>query len=337
MSERALELRVGLVLLAAFAILGAFVLLLGDFHLDRGRAVNVDFNFSGAIQKGAPVKISGIKVGRVEEVKFMGGQLNDRGESIQIRLVLSIEERTRPVLRQNTEFFVSTQGLLGENYVEIVPHPGESPLLAEGATVRGVDPARLDLLLARAYDFLASVSDLMHSNRGIFEDFVRSSASLVGALDKAVQHGQVDLSVTLKNVASATEHAAHVLAALDGAVGDGRRLGGTLDDAAATVAEIRRDVPPLMARMQAVLEDLVRLEEALGDVDRTRVRALIDRTTSALKSANEMLDDAKAVSRRLRTGQGTVGLLLQDDEIYDDLKELLRDLKQHPWKLIWKD
>jgi len=32
-----------------------------------------------------------------------------------------------------------------------------------------------------------------------------------------------------------------------------------------------------------------------------------------------------------------VGQMLSDEEIYDDLKELLRDIKQHPWKLIWEE
>jgi phospholipid/cholesterol/gamma-HCH transport system substrate-binding protein len=40
---------------------------------------------------------------------------------------------------------------------------------------------------------------------------------------------------------------------------------------------------------------------------------------------------------KMSRGEGTVGALLQDEEVYDDLKELIRDLKRHPWKLIWED
>ena len=39
----------------------------------------------------------------------------------------------------------------------------------------------------------------------------------------------------------------------------------------------------------------------------------------------------------IQRGKGTVGQMLQDQEIYDDIKELIRDIKRHPWKLIWED
>ena len=32
-----------------------------------------------------------------------------------------------------------------------------------------------------------------------------------------------------------------------------------------------------------------------------------------------------------------VGALVMDEAIYDDLQELLRDLKHNPWKFFWKE
>jgi len=39
----------------------------------------------------------------------------------------------------------------------------------------------------------------------------------------------------------------------------------------------------------------------------------------------------------MRRGEGTVGALLADEEIYDDLKEMLRELKTHPWRFFWRE
>jgi phospholipid/cholesterol/gamma-HCH transport system substrate-binding protein len=39
----------------------------------------------------------------------------------------------------------------------------------------------------------------------------------------------------------------------------------------------------------------------------------------------------------VRKGKGTAGALLVDPQIYDDLKELVRDLKRNPWKFFWKE
>jgi len=39
----------------------------------------------------------------------------------------------------------------------------------------------------------------------------------------------------------------------------------------------------------------------------------------------------------IRHGRGTPARCLVDQQIYDDLKELTRDLKRNPWKFFWKE
>ena len=35
-------------------------------------------------------------------------------------------------------------------------------------------------------------------------------------------------------------------------------------------------------------------------------------------------------------GKGTIGRLLYDERLYDDLQGLTADLKEHPWKLLYR-
>ena len=65
MRERATELKVGILIAAALVILVAFIFVLGNFSLRSGYTLYVDYRFSGNIREGAPVKVSGIKVGKV--------------------------------------------------------------------------------------------------------------------------------------------------------------------------------------------------------------------------------------------------------------------------------
>lgn len=55
------------------------------------------------------------------------------------------------------------------------------------------------------------------------------------------------------------------------------------------------------------------------------------------------LQNLKALSARLDTqmakmekGEGTLGALIHDQKMAQDLKDLINDLKKHPWKLLWK-
>src|SRR5262249_9504874 len=151
---RSLELRVGLLIVVAAVILGGFLVVLGNFALGKGYELRVDFDFSGNLQPGAPVKVSGIKVGKVEDVQFLGGASDARpGRQVRGRVVAWVEDRVKPAIRENAEFFVNTAGVLGEQYLEIAPGTWDHPVLGEDRIVVGVNPPRTDLIVARLYDF----------------------------------------------------------------------------------------------------------------------------------------------------------------------------------------
>lgn len=58
---------------------------------------------------------------------------------------------------------------------------------------------------------------------------------------------------------------------------------------------------------------------------------------STAESVRAILADTKVLTQRLKDGQGTIGALLSDREMYDDIREMMKDLKRHPWKFIWKE
>jgi phospholipid/cholesterol/gamma-HCH transport system substrate-binding protein len=39
---------------------------------------------------------------------------------------------------------------------------------------------------------------------------------------------------------------------------------------------------------------------------------------------------------KINSGQGTIGKLIYDDKIYNDLEAMVADLRKNPWKLFWK-
>ena len=51
----------------------------------------------------------------------------------------------------------------------------------------------------------------------------------------------------------------------------------------------------------------------------------------------ERRDQPARTEEQVESGEGSIGAFLKDEELYDDLRELIRDLKHNPWKLIWKD
>lgn len=47
-----------------------------------------------------------------------------------------------------------------------------------------------------------------------------------------------------------------------------------------------------------------------------------------------LADSASTVMTGLAEGKGTIGKLLTDDTIYNNLEEFTEDIKKHPWKLL---
>jgi len=54
------------------------------------------------------------------------------------------------------------------------------------------------------------------------------------------------------------------------------------------------------------------------------------------RKASEVIESTTAVMNRLKDGKGTIGKLLVEEKIYDDLEAFVADIKQHPWKLLHK-
>src|SRR5262245_49921678 len=109
--ERGLEFKVGLLIIVSAVILVGFIFVLGNFSLSDGFTIHVQYSYSGNLQEGAPVKVAGIKVGKVENVRFVGGKETDaKGERVQVVVDAWVENRARDSIRSDAEFFINTAG-----------------------------------------------------------------------------------------------------------------------------------------------------------------------------------------------------------------------------------
>jgi len=88
---------------------------------------------------------------------------------------------------------------------------------------------------------------------------------------------------------------------------------------------------------EKVLEVAKKLEDAIGGVDKIindeKNRESLGKTLENLSGMtgglNDIIDDMKE-------GRGTLGKLLYDERLYDDLQGLTSDLKENPWKILYR-
>lgn len=335
---RTLELKVGALVVVSLGLLVGFVALLGGLSLQPGFRVFVDYDFSGNIHSGAPVKISGIKVGQVEEVRFLGGQLDPQvNRRVQVRLVVKIEQRAHAAIRKDAEFFVNTQGVLGEQYLEIAPGSYEKPELDPGSIVRGVDPPRTDLIIARLYEFLDAVTTLLREDKEVLRDLLRSGAKVARSFDQLLGENHDNIKKLVTDLDRLTSESADLIAKLDKGIGSPEELRKTLANVESITTALRTDLGPLLQKTRRALDGVGDVAAMLGPDEKKKIMRSIDELLALSMKAQALATDAAAITGDLRKGKGTAGALLVDPQVFDDLKELARDLKRNPWKFFWKE
>lgn len=339
MRTRALEFKVGLLIVTAAVVLIGFILVLGNFALGSGYTLHVDFSFSGNLQPGAPVKVSGIKVGKVEDVTFKGGAIDDvTGRRVQVRVDVWLEDRVRDTLRQDAEFYVNTAGVLGEQYLEVVPGDDyDSPPLEPGTVIEGNSPPRTDLIASRLYEVLDSVAGVLRDDRDLIRDVLQNGASAVREVDLLLRDNREDLGELVRSTRHLADQASDTLARVNEGMGDPRIIGKTLRDADQLLVTANGSLETLTPPVKELVDDATRVTGIVTEERVDRAIAAADEAARAASKAGGLIDNVNALVSHVRQGKGTAGALLIRDEIYADLREMIRDLKRNPWKFFWKE
>jgi phospholipid/cholesterol/gamma-HCH transport system substrate-binding protein len=130
MDRTILDLWVGLFVVIGIAALFVLALKVGNasttFNTGATYHDNAEFDNIGGLKVRAPVKSSGVVVGRVEDIQF-------DGKKFTARVMLNIDKRYE--FPKDTSISILTSGLLGEQYVGLEAG-GDGAMLKDGDTVK---------------------------------------------------------------------------------------------------------------------------------------------------------------------------------------------------------
>ncbi|HUB06873.1 MAG TPA: MlaD family protein [Myxococcales bacterium] len=318
MDERKLELQVGL--LALLALLAGFLLwALFQGPWRGGSSIYVDLADSAGLTSGAPVKIAGVSVGRVRDVQLLPTRRDADGRPLPVKVGLRIDPASRKALVADARFVISSEGVLGEPYIEILPgSPGAAPL-AEGAEVRGEDPVRIDRLLAQAERLISGLSSTVSRNPHALED-------LLGHVDRLVQDADDTLRAVRPGLTSAISDASSTATEARALAQEARPL----------LAELREKLPDILDHASAVAARADSLSAGFSNADVQNLKTTAAEAAHTAAQLQVLLGRADRILAGVENGQGTIGMALKDPKLFEDLKAMVADLKAHPWKFLWK-
>lgn len=339
-SPRSIEVKVGILILTAVGLLAAFILVMGGINFQPTYTIFVDFDNPGGLQSGAPVKIAGVKVGKIGSIDFRGadpGAMTGNRQAL-VRIQASIETRYQSAIHENALFYVTTQGVLGEQFMAIDPGSGDRPVLADGAVVRALDPPRLDMLLAEGYELLHTTVAAMRENRQQFgEAFDGLRKTLVGS-GKFFDNNSDKLDHIAENVELMTLDGREMVSAARAKYVDNPQIDRILSNVDSTTSTLARDTPPLLADAKVSLANVRRISDTIGAPEQqAKIQQTVSDVAEVASRAKAATTDAQAILAHVKRGKGTAGAVVMDERLYDDLQELVRDLKHNPWKFFWRE
>ena len=114
--QRYIDVSVGFFML--FALLGLLTMVMmvsgvRDLVKSKGYPVTANFADIGGLKVRAPVTVAGVKIGEVTRIELQPDQLNAK--------VTMMLRRDKPIPYGDSSARILTQGLLGSNYISIVP------------------------------------------------------------------------------------------------------------------------------------------------------------------------------------------------------------------------
>jgi phospholipid/cholesterol/gamma-HCH transport system substrate-binding protein len=274
-----------------------------------------------------------VKVGKIDEIQYRGGEVNPVTKKREplVRVKVSIEKRYHNALRDNSIFYVTTQGVLGEQFLQIDPGSADRPMMAEDAIARGLDPPRLDMLLAEGFELLHTGVTVIRENRQQLGEMFEGLHDTLQGTGDFFKKNQDRLDHIAESLERLTADSDALIKAVQTRYVDSPQITRILDRIDHTTEVVAREAEPLLKDAREALKSVS------GPEQTAKIKAAIGDLAEVASRSKAIASDAQAIVSHIRKGNGSVGAFVMDEQVYDDIQELTRDLKHNPWKFFWRE
>ncbi len=161
------EFKVGVLVAFCVAVLVVVALFFGQINIfNQNKELVLLYNYAGGLEEGSPVRVMGIKVGKVKKIEFKPDQLWKDKEEVKLKITIEVNQKAWASIKSDSQFFINLAGVIGEKFLEISPGSGELPELVSGEIIRGEDPPRIDQLISQSYSLAGQLMELVQKNEG---------------------------------------------------------------------------------------------------------------------------------------------------------------------------
>lgn len=299
------ETKVGILAVVAIAILIlGYSFLRGNDVFSREITLYSIYERVDGLTESKPILVNGYQIGRVSKM-----ELQSDG-----RIRTEFKVKRDYAVPANTVALLSSTDLLGGK--AIVFELGDSAIYAKNgdelpAGIQKNIMEQVEPIQKKAQDIAAVLDSVLNSiNNTINKDFQR------------------DFNRSINSIANSLQNLEGITRQLDGLV----------------VSE-RNRISHIVANVESITNNLKDNNERIGSV-LANLDSITDQVAKAdfahtITSANKAMADFQSITDRINQGQGSIGMLLNDEQLYDNLnqasknlEELIADMKARPGRYV---
>jgi len=321
------EIKVALLAIATLLVAyWGFRFIQGKNILTRSNLYYVEYEDVTGLKSSSSVTISGVEKGTVASIQ------NTPDDPKKVLVTLDMERDIR--IPQNTIARIKSDGLMGGKFITLV----------FDAPCSGTDCAEPgDFLKGENLGLLASTLD-SDELKSTLDEVTTELRGFVNVLRQDIleDRDSSTLARTLANLESSSGNFDRITSRLDRVI---RRQEANIDSTLEGLATLGHTLKTNASNIDTIFHNLTALSQQLGDHN---LKGTLDSVDLAVAGLNNTLREADASVRNLkeilaglRAGEGTLGKLLSDDELYFQLSDLgiqidsfLTDVSEKPYRYI---
>lgn len=316
------ELKIGIMAVVALLIAVALILALGGEGGFFWQQYNLKVRFpnAGGVQQGSPVRVSGVTVGSVTDIAFIGSE---------VEMLLELREDMQERVRTTSRATIGSVSLLGEGAVDINATTTGQPIPAWGYVPTGAPTAQMADVTAQASKGISELT-------GLIED-VRSGKGTVGKLmtDEQLYADLQQFTAAARQVTDGLSSGKGTLGQLLNNPESARQLEASLKNLTAitnkinagqgSIGQLMND-PTLAKNLAAVTSNFENISGRLNKGEGTMGQLM--NNDALYKRLDGVTANLEQLTAKLNQGQGTAGKLLNDTQLHDNINGTLREMQQ---------
>ncbi len=338
------DIKVGAFVLGGLIVIGVVVFMIGEERsLFKSKDTYVAvFDEVQGLKSGSPVRMGGVDVGLVTAVGY-----GDEAKDLRLYVTLSVVRDEARRIREDSVVSIAGKGLLGDKMLVLTAGTPGKPPIPPGGRIPSEESGNLEATIGKLAGIGEKaervVDNLERTTKALSDDqFTNDLKGTVGSLNsilRAVDKGEGYASRMLHDPAEADK----LSRALTNLERSSAELNRTLSSVNAVVRRVQTG-PGLAHEVLYGEESAKTVAQFGGAADEVALtlrgiregngiaRSVIygdDKSQQMMENFNAMSGDLRKIVADVRAGKGTVGALLVDPSVYEDLKMVLGNVERN--------